>query len=50
MLPALHWNMAMCHAKLGNWDKAEDQLHAGGHNVGAFEADMEMRGITRDVS
>lgn len=47
MMPALHWNMAMCLARMGRWDTAIEHVHAGKYEVGEFEATMEMRGVFR---
>ncbi len=45
-MPALHWNVAMCFAQLGDWDTAFSHLRAGNQNETEFRNATIERGLT----
>jgi hypothetical protein len=42
----MHWNMAMCFARLANFDLALEHVRAGGYDVDEFRRNCEQHGVT----
>ncbi|HEX9258059.1 MAG TPA: tetratricopeptide repeat protein [Acidimicrobiales bacterium] len=43
---AMHWNMAMCFAQMGQWDRAFEHVREGNHDESEFRRHAQDRGLT----
>ncbi len=45
----VHWDMALCYASLGDWEKADSHISSVGWSVEDFREQMAARGISSDA-
>jgi tetratricopeptide (TPR) repeat protein len=45
----IHWDMALCFAHLGDWEKAEAHINTAGYDIGEFHKAMTGIGISADA-